>query len=190
MTVGRAGFDRVHRQDIAGWSFAFGQSHYQLVGPPGWVVGSTLLTAHPDYFTTILWQQIVGNAVLTAHVTGSSAARAGVELGIWCSAAAAPFGAGRIVMPFANTLSETVIVALPAALSAADAMRHVLTAPDGDLQADAVLLNGQPLTLTADGELRQYPIPGAAAPAASTITLPAQSYGFVSFKATAAACTA
>lgn len=190
MTVGRAGFDRVHRQDIAGWSFAFGESHYQLVGPPGWVVGSDLLTAHPDYFTTILWRQIVGDAVLTAHATGSAAARAGVELGVWCAAATAPFGAGSVVMPFANTLSETVTVTLPAALAAADAVRHVLTAPNGDLQADAVLLNGQPLTLTPGGELRQYPIPGAAAPAANTVALPAQSYGFIAFKATAAACAA
>lgn len=29
--VGYSGWDRVHRQDIAGWSFAFGESHYMCV---------------------------------------------------------------------------------------------------------------------------------------------------------------
>ena len=188
MTVGRAGFDRVHRQDIAGWSFAFGKSNYALVGPPGWVVGSDLLTPHPDYFTTILWRQVVGDAVLSAHVTGDAALRADVELGVWCAAETSPFGLGNVVMPFVNTRDAAVTVALPAALSGAATVSHIMTAPGGDLQADAVLLNGQPLTLAAGGKLQEYPIGGAPAAAAAQITLPPLAYGFVAFQATAAAC--
>lgn len=51
-------------QDIAGWSFAFGESHYMLVGPAGWTNGSSeLLTPHPDYYTTILFRQLIGRHI-------------------------------------------------------------------------------------------------------------------------------
>lgn len=190
MTVGRAGFDRVHRQDIAGWSFAFGMSHYQLVGPPGWVVGADLLTPHPDYFTTLLWRQIVGPTVLALNVSGGDASlREGVELGLWCSAEkTSPFGAGTVVMPFANMLDSSVALAVPDVLLGAATVRFTLKAPGGDLQADGVLLNDALLELNSDGSLRDYPISGTLAPAAPQITLEPLSYGFVTFEAPIAAC--
>ena len=190
MTVGRAGFDRVHRQDIAGWSFAFGMSHYQLVGPPGWVVGSELLTPHPDYFTTLLWRQIVGDAVLATTVAGGAAAQAGVELGVWCASETSPFGAGTVVMPYVNTLNVSVAISVPASLLGAATVRFSLTAPGGDLQADGMLLNGELLALNADGSLKDYPISGKLAPAAPQVTVEAFSYGFVAYEAPIGACAA
>ena len=102
MTVGVSGFDRVHRQDIAGWSFAFGMSHYQLVGTPGWVVGSDLLTPHPDYFTTLLWRQNMGVRVLATRASAPAQPDLldGVSLSVWCAApTTSPVGAGTAVSP-------------------------------------------------------------------------------------------
>jgi hypothetical protein len=64
---GTVGFDRVHRQDFAGWSFVQpprGLSHYQLAGPPGWVNDTAVLNPHPDYFTSVLWKQLMGRRAL------------------------------------------------------------------------------------------------------------------------------
>jgi len=274
MTVGRAGFDRVHRQDIAGWSFAFGSesrgvapralasllprwpralgvtgvqprtpgrvlgrlhllaraaaasfrrpfraahartsmcshilrpnpsvppfsspravSHYQLVGPPGWVVGSDLLTPHPDYFTTLLWRQLVGARVLAANTSAASVAGLldAAELGVWCAApATSPFGAGAVVLTYTLAFGASdVAVALPPALAAAASARYFLSAPGDDLQSDALLLNGALLALGAGGALAAYPIAGRAAAAGAPLVLPHASYGFVAFDARVAAC--
>ena len=174
----------------AGWSFAFGESHYQLVGPPGWVVGSELLTPHPDYWTTLLWRQVVGTRVLASTTSGGDdALRQGVTLSLWCAAEqTSPFGAGTVVMPYAVMGTSPVAVSVPASLLGAATVRFVLTAPGGDLQADEVLLNSEPLELNSDGSLKAYPISGILAPAAPQITLPGQSYGFVAFEAPIQAC--
>ena len=56
------GIARVTRQDFVGWSFASGVSHYPLAGPPGWVSSAANgpPTPHPDYFSTVLFRQLVG----------------------------------------------------------------------------------------------------------------------------------
>ncbi len=99
----------MHRQDIAGWSFAFGKSNYMLVGPPGWTNGThETLTPHPDYYTTLLWRQLVGQRVLQTNVSGA------VDYffaSAWCAAARAPYGAGgSIVLAFTNQASVTASI--------------------------------------------------------------------------------
>ena len=130
MTVGRAGFDRVHRQDIAGWSFAFGKSNYELVGPPGWTNGSPeLLTPHPDYFTTLLWRQLVGTRVLSTSVSGSADLLETVEVNFWCSAkGTSPYGTGSVVLVFANlNVHNAVELTIPENLAASPSTRYILT---------------------------------------------------------------
>lgn len=192
ITVGRSGFDRVHRQDIAGWSFAFGESHYQLVGPPGWVVGSQLLTPHPDYWTTLLWRQLVGYSVLSTNVTGGAQSLLdSVDLSMWCAAPnTSPYGAGTIVMAFTVMSVDTdVTLTLPVALQSVAMSQYYLSAPNDDLQSDDILLNGQALQLGAGGALLEYPIKGKVVAAGSPLVLAKLSYGFIAFDATAAACS-
>jgi heparanase 1 len=192
ITVGRSGFDRVHRQDIAGWSFAFGESHYQLVGPPGWVVGSQLLTPHPDYWTTLLWRQLVGYSVLSTNVTGGAQSLLdSVDLSMWCAAPnTSPYGAGTIVMAFTVMSVDTdVTLTLPAALQSVAMSQYYLSAPNDDLQSDDILLNGQALQLGAGGALLEYPIKGKAVAAGSPLVLAKLSYGFIAFDSPAAACS-
>lgn len=197
-TVGAAGFGRVHRQDIAGWSFAFGKSNYMLVGPPGWTNGShDALTPHADYYTTILWRQLVGRRVLNTTTGGADDH---FFASAWCAGARAPYGAGgSVVVAFANAAPAPAVAALPSALAGAATTTFLLTAtPDaapsfGALQSDGVYLNGALLFVNDDGTLPAFPFAGVAAPAAATMTAPGFSYGFVVFDTSAAdvpACAA
>ena len=182
-TVGAAGFSRLHRQDIAGWSFAFGQSHYQLLGPAGWTNGThDTLTPHPDYYTTLLFKQLVGTKVLATTASGDATAEAGFAGQFWCARAA-----GSVVLAWANLGQADVALTLPAALAAAARTDFIMTATASgttmaDLQSDAVYLNGALLTVDDAGRLPAYPIAGAPAAAGSPLTAPKLGYGFAVFE--------
>ena len=190
-TVGASGFDRVHRQDIAGWSFAFGMSNYMLVGPPGWVNGShSTLTPHPDYYTTLLWRQLIAQKVLTTTLNGEADY---FFASTWCATARAPYGnSGSVVVAFTNAASTSLTVSLPSQLSSAQSTVFLLTArsqPSSDfasLQEDTAFLNGVLLTVDDNGNLPSYPFIGVTANPSATVTLPPYSYGFYVFDTTAA----
>jgi heparanase 1 len=186
--VASAGFDRVHRQDIAGWSFAFGQSHYMLVGPAGWTNGSSeLLTPHPDWFTTVLFRQNIGHRVLsTALSGGSSAQQQAVDAHFWCSGDRSPAGPGSITLAWANLGSEDISAELPKELAALPSTVFTLSGSaqgtaEADLQSDSIFLNGQLMSVDEQGLLPAYPIEGRSAGAGSSVGMPALSYGFVVF---------
>ena len=176
-TVGAAGFHRVHRQDIAGWSFAFGKSNYMLAGPPGWTNGThDTLTPHPDYFTTLLWRQLMGQRVLNTTLGGDAAF---FFASAWCAAPRAPYGAGgSVAVAWTNQDAAPARVALPPPLAAAASTAFVLTAgaqPSSDfasLQADTAYLNGALLEVDAGGNLPSYPFAGVAAAPAAALTVP------------------
>ena len=186
MLVGHSGFSRVHRQDIVGWSFAFGPSHYQLVGPAGWVAGGQdQLTPHPDYFTTILWKQLVGSRILHTNVTGDVTAQGNFEGHFWCTAATAPGGLGHVVLAWSNSGASDITLTLPVALANLPATVYLLTnTASGSvysaLQADQVFLNGKVLFVGDDGMLPEYPIPGETGTYTS-VNAGAYSYGFIVF---------
>lgn len=195
MTVGRSGFDRVHRQDIVGWSFAFGVSNYALIDPPGWTVGSRLLRPNPDYFTTILWKQLVGRRALATTAHGAPGDVAKFEANAWCASARSPYGAQSVVLAYAVFSATDVALALPPDLAAASSTQFILTAtgsgtPYASLQDATVYNNGRLMGVLPDGSLPAYPIDGASFGPAATVTLPAYSYGFLNFAATPAACAA
>lgn len=180
--AGRMGILRVTRQDLAGWSFSSGVSHYTLSGPPGWnnAAADGLPTPHPDWFTAVLWRQLVGDRVLDVALQASAAINDTFAVHAWCAApAAAP--AGAVVLIFINTDTENVLLALSGGLTAdAPRVEFLLTAPGGNMTADALLLNGVALGVDAEGRLPQQPLPGKSVPAGgASLTLPARSYGFV-----------
>jgi hypothetical protein len=188
-TVANSGFDRVHRQDIAGWSFAFGKSNYMLVGPPGWVNGSSeLLTPHADYYSSILWRMLIGRSLLSTTVEGDTSA---FEGHIWCSSARFP---GSLVLSWVNLAQEDAVLALPASLSSLARTLYTMTATAApkttfaDLSSDDVFLNGEKMTILEDGSLPSYPIAGKAAGASSSFTARGWSYGFVLFAGSVPAC--
>jgi len=190
--AGRAFFHRVHRQDIAGWSFAFGVSNYQLVGPPGWTNGSTALNKpHPDWYTTILWKQLVGTTVLTTSSSGPAVTLNTIDTQFWCGK-----GDGEVVLAWTNPGADVIDVTLPSAVAGAECSQYMLTSTAAGstydtLQVDAVYLNGALLRVDpSTGLLPQNPLPGQ--PCAAAITLPAYAYGFFVFSGGnvhAAACS-
>ncbi len=185
-TVGASGFSRVHRQDIAGWSFAFGKSNYMLVGPPGWTNGThETLTPHPDFYTTILWRQLVGRTVLTTTLGGDAE---NFFASAWCAGARAPYGSGgSVVVAWTNQAATATVVNLPTSLTAVHKTTFLLTAgaqPSSDfasLSSDDMYLNGELLYVDDNGLLPQVPYVGVDSGPAATITVPPYSYGFVVF---------
>ena len=96
----------------------------------------------------------------------------------WC--AASPAAAGAVALAYINLGERAVALALGGGLPSTPRVEFFLEAPGGNLTADALLLNGAPLGVDADGRLAAQPVPGAAVGAAGGgISLPPLSYGFV-----------
>ena len=179
-TLGELGVAQVNRQDIAGFSSQTGPSNYALLGPPGWHGQAPLGQPHPDYWTALLWKTLVGRRVLasTLRVAAAGAAAGAaqqVDAHVWCAAG----GRGAAVVTyFAMDVPAGAVLALPPGLAPAPRTEFVLTAPGGDLQADAALLNGAPLAALESGEVPGWP-PAGRAVQGGEIALQPWSYGFL-----------
>lgn len=187
--AGKRGIARVTRQDLVGWSFSSGMSHYPLAGPPGWVTSASdgLPTPHPDYFTTLLWRQVVGAASLSVTVGAPPAVNASVGVHAWCAGPSSGAPSRAVVLTFINTGAEPIQAQLEGGLADAPRLEWILTPPGGNLTADAVLINGSPLTVDGSGKLPELPVPGASVTASdSPIVLPPFSAGFLVLSAAAA----
>ena len=210
------GMDRLHRQDVAGWSFTGGMSHYQLAGPAGWVSGAAALMPHPDWFTSVLHKQLTSAGVLAAALAAPAAA-ANVSVYAWCGSSGAE-GLGGVTLVFTNPSAGDVALDLsPSGVPAAPRVEFLLTSsaqqyaafrergsaaagggapaaggPPASLQDDAIFLNGAPLTVDpTTALLAAYPIPGApVSDPAQPLLLPAYSYGFVVLNGGSAAAPA
>ena len=186
-----SGWHRLHRQDLAGWSGTGGQSHYQLLGNPGWVSNETLLTPHPDYFTSVLFKQLVGRVVLNATAASPPEANA-TFFHVFCgSNDGASGGLGGVVIVFGNPTGQPFSLLLGGAGGGGAARTEfIISAANGTLQSDGALLNGELLVVGDRGELPTWPIPGRVLPAGSAdCILPPFSYGFVALQnAVAGAC--
>jgi heparanase 1 len=196
------GAAQINRQDLAGWSFLGRPSHYELVGPPGWLNGSAALVPHPDYYTTVLFKQVMGGRVLNTSLSGAGAATATAH--VFCAAPAAGAPPGAVSVAFVNAAADAAGLTVPSLSVLAPRAEFLLTATakglggrggSGQLPAelwdDAIFLNGALMSVDAGGNLPAVPIPGNNVPAGSAepITLPPYSYGFFVFPAAgAAAC--
>ena len=179
----------MNRQDLAGWSSEGGPSYYALLGQPGWSSGP--ISPHPDYFTALLWKQLVGTLVLQSKLVGGDpTVDATVDAHVWCGTGGAP------VVTYFNANVAAVALALPSGVPAAPRVEFVLTSgaagfDPAALTGDAIFLNGAPLAADAAGALSPpFPFPGRHV-AAGGLTLPPLSYGFFVLEgAAAAACAA
>jgi hypothetical protein len=192
-------FDRINRQDVAGYSFVGRPSHYTLAGPPGWTNGS--LAPHPDWYTHVLWKQIMGSAALQANVSANVALSNSFAAHVWCTNSASGYPIGSVALAYVNFNDSDVTISM-AGVAAAPRTEYVLTptaeafelpvvqrllktnmgAPPPSLQNDQIYLNGQLLNVTADGLLPVYPVPGhVVSDPTQPIVVPAYSYGFFVF---------
>ena len=169
-TMGELGVWQVYRQDLVGFSGINGGSSYSLAGPAGWHSRASdgRLTPHPDYFTALLWIHLMGPERLRVVASQSDKVRLHAACAVGGGVAVAylnPTAAAReihINVSSGRRVARGVMLPIEA---------YLLTAPEGNLTADTVLLNGK--VLTAESAL---------APVYRTspmVTVPAFSYGFV-----------
>lgn len=185
-----SGIDRIHRQDLVGWSGTTEMSRYQLAGPAGWVNGSAQLTPHPSWYLSVLFKTMIGSALLSVDVTGDPNVTAAVGLYAWCSGSPWWFN-NSIVISYANPTGADVQVDLSAvnvstpaprteyfvtsdaasytdsrARVAAGVLRTVAQAalrdrdPPASLTSDVVYLNGQLWQVDDNGILPALPVVG------------------------------
>ncbi len=209
-TTAANGFDRLHRQDIAGWSFTGGQSHYQLAGQPGWTNNSALLTPHPDWYTSVLFKTIVGNTYINSTVGGDPEAAAAVSLHAWCNGM--PYWYNQsMVITYTNPTGADIVLDVSAVnITNAPRTEYILTSsaagyaesrarlargldalatlaapldPPASNTADAVFLNGASWTVDSNGILPALPVPGNVVNDPSQpMVMPPYSYGFFQFQ--------
>lgn len=134
-------------------------------------------TPHPDFFTALLWRQIVGAAPLASTLAAAPSVNATLGAYAWCAAPSAG-PPGSVAVAYINLAADAVALSVEGVASSSPRLQYVLTAPGGNLTADAVLLNGAPLGVDGAGRLPAQPIPGAPVAAPGPLSLPPFSYGF------------
>ena len=187
--VAEAGFTQLNRQDFVGFSSETEPSQYALVGH-GWSHGP-LSNPHPDYFTSVLWKQLVGSRVLRSNYAAPNASE--WDSHVWCGREA-----GTLVISYFSMSSAPIEIRLPqlgnayiaprsefwltSTATAASRMHGPYVGRPSTLTDDAMYLNGELMTLNADGSLPVAPIPGrVVSNATEPIVAPPWSYGFVLF---------
>lgn len=171
-TLGEVGVAQINRQDLAGFSSNTEPSNYGLLGPPGWSRGP-LGQPHPDYWTALLWKQLVGTRVLAASLQADGAPLlASLDAHVWC--AAGPSGA--LVVTFFSMADVPTALALPPGVPTAPRVEYVLTS--SSLTSNDAYLNGALLVAGPDGSVPALDGRRVAA-GGDQIKLPPWSYGFL-----------
>jgi len=173
----------LHRQDVVGFSFAGLGSGYALAGPPGWY-NSTIggvLNPHPDWYTMVLFKQLVGFMPLgNVSLSGTKAEIDDIDPHVWCGSKK-----GTVVLIYSNLHAAEVHLTAINGITISPRTEFILTAPN--LTDDEIHLNGNKMTVDNNGILPQYPIPGRDT-SGTPIVLPTNSYGFIVFNANLPAC--
>ena len=114
------------------------KSNYVLAGPPGWVTdivngtlqASSTLVPHPDWYTTVLWKQLMGTTILgNLSVTGGRAEN--ISISAWCGKKGEHNNGGSVVLAVVNAASVPVDIEVPSlslTSSVAHHLEYVLTA--------------------------------------------------------------
>jgi hypothetical protein len=173
----------IHRQDVVGYSFVGSTSGYTLAGPPGWVNSSLNgeLNPHPDWFTLILFKQLVGRMPLgNVSLEGDAAEIDDIDPHVWCGSKK-----GTVVFVYSNGHGTDINLTSVSDVMLTPRTEYFLTAPS--MTADEIHLNGKLMTVGQDAMLPEYPIPGSVS-TTTPIVIPSNSYGFVVFNANLPGC--
>jgi len=176
----------LHRQDFVGYSFVGSVSHYTLAGPPGWVNGKLngQLDPHPDWYTMVLFKQLVGLMPLgNVSLSGDAGEIADIDPHVWCGSKD-----GTVVFVYSNGHGSDVHLTSVSGINLnLTRTEYILTAPNNNMTADEIWLNGKQMTVGNDATLPEYPIPGSVSTTVPLV-LPKFSYGFVVFNAIVPGC--
>jgi hypothetical protein len=195
-------YDQIYRQNLVGWSGIGDMSHYTLAGDPGWsgayikdatnasrppkLIPPAVLTANPDFYTSVLWKRIMSPIVLRVTLQNSAMLQ-GVSMHFHCAAQRTDIPSGAVAMSYANTRNRTVFVSLTATdTNSADGggeieklvvprIEYFLRTGDlsGDLQSRFVRLNNANDPLSSSSPMDGH------ATSKGVLALPPLSYGFI-----------
>jgi len=174
----------IHRQDVVGYSFVGSTSGYTLAGPPGWVNSSLngQLDPHPDWFTLVLFKQLVGLMPLgNVTLSGDGGEIGDIDPHVWCGTKK-----GSVVFVYSNGHGSDIhLTSVGGGVMLTPRTEYILTS--SSMTADEIYLNGVKMTVGKDAMLPEYPIQGRVA-STTPLVLPKSSYGFVEFSGTVPAC--
>ena len=140
-----------------------------------------------------MWRELMGDRVLHVDMNASETLNETIVVHAWCSAVGVRdrivrsrptrgTAGGPVTLGYLNVGKNSTQIHLGNGTASDTLQREefFFTAPDGDMQADAVLLNGSPLGVTRDGVLNGgRRVRGRMVLADASLVLPPQSYGFV-----------
>lgn len=175
-------------------------SYYTLTGDPGWSgsyytdeSGTTIspqeLVPNPDFFTSVLWKNLMGPIVLDVQYDKqSNPMLIGTSLHAHCATTLASTTPGAISLAFANPIEsnvniEDVMIKSLGVAGVQSRLEYFLTSGDpNDLSSRSVRLNSATELLTSSSNLD-------GSVGVGPLVLPASSYGFVVYpNAGAKAC--
>ena len=169
-SVAKEGYSAFCRQDFIGADYG--------------LVNYTSFAPSPDWWELVLWQRLVGTAVLDAHhITRAPSLRTYA----YCAPAHSPAHATLLLINLDNVAT---CVSLPTdAVPSVNATQWSLTGGDGgSVESAEVLLNGARLELDADGHIVPTSLDGRDFFPSAPLSLPPASVTFVSYATNLAAC--
>ncbi|XP_065000229.1 heparanase-like protein 3 [Musa acuminata AAA Group] len=141
--------------DQLGMSSTYNTKTYcrqSLVGGNYGLLNTTTFHPNPDYYSALLWHRLMGKQVLRTNFTGSRMTRA------YSHCAKESQGITLLLINLSgNTTTEVFVTTKTAysALKTAESTReeYHLTAKDGDIHSQTMLLNGHILAVDSDGHI-------------------------------------
>ncbi|THU59038.1 hypothetical protein C4D60_Mb03t20770 [Musa balbisiana] len=134
--------------DQLGMSATYNTKTYcrqSLVGGNYGLLNTTTFHPNPDYYSALLWHRLMGKHVLRTNFTGSRMTRA------YSHCAKESQGITLLLINLSGNTTTEVFVTTKTAESTRE--EYHLTAKDGDIHSQTMLLNGHILAVDSDGHI-------------------------------------
>ncbi|KAJ4959519.1 hypothetical protein NE237_026630 [Protea cynaroides] len=122
-----------------------------LIGGNYGLLNTTTFVPNPDYYSALLWHLLMGRTVLSTNFTGTKNIRA------YSHCAKNSEGITLLLINLDSNTTVDVSVATEDAVTSEHngitREEYHLTAKDGDLQSQTMLLNGKALTVSSSGDI-------------------------------------
>ncbi|KAL9231500.1 hypothetical protein vseg_006724 [Gypsophila vaccaria] len=124
-----------------------------LIGGHYGLLNTTTFLPNPDYYSTLLWHRLMGKKVLATKVAANPKIRAYAQ----CSKQPDE-GITLLILNLDKAAYDISVSTQDGPIGGPSMQReeYHLTAPNGDVQSQTMLLNGQVLSLTPSGEIPQF----------------------------------
>ncbi|KAH7433427.1 hypothetical protein KP509_07G069000 [Ceratopteris richardii] len=136
--------------DQLGMAASYGTRSYcrqSLIGGNYGLLNTTTFAPNPDYYSALLWHRLMGANVLKTEVSGSKYIRA------YSHCAKDGAGISLVLFNLHNQTTFSIELSILSSPVIQTRMEYHLTAKDNELSSQTVLLNGEPLELTDDGDI-------------------------------------